>query len=117
MAEAGGPVERVRLRRGAARDARAGLCRCGELGGGDRPLIERHGGQRWKRWNEPIKHLLAARQRRDRADPARGWWESDGGGTAAGAVRTTALCCITSGVYYRIGDMEGWRRPEDRWNE
>jgi len=75
------------------------------------------GGDRWRRWSVPTREALLAAQCRDRGDRESGSWTAVGDGTAASAVRTTSLCCMALEAWRRLGDMEGWRRDSEKWNE
>lgn len=75
------------------------------------------GGRRWRAWNVPMNDLLIASQCAAPDAVEYGSWDARGTGTAAGRVRATAFGCLMLSVYYRLGDMEGWRRDGDKWNE
>ncbi len=75
------------------------------------------GGRRWAPWSAALTRMLAEHQRLDPADAEHGSWDPIGAGTIATTrVRATALCCLMSELYYRIGDMDAWRKAEDKWN-
>jgi hypothetical protein len=73
------------------------------------------GGRRWLTWNVPMREALLAGQCAEPDAVEYGSWDALGTGTAAGRVRATAFGCLTLSVYYRLGDMERWRK--EKWNE
>jgi hypothetical protein len=76
------------------------------------------GGRRWRPWSEAQVSALLGHQRTSPDDPERGSWDAIGVGAVAagGRVWSTALACMRLEVYYRLGDLEMFRRDEDKWN-